>query len=158
MSRRRRARLTGRPPAAPSLPGGIDKIWLDGKVNAALADSTAQIGAPQVWDEGAIGTGVKVAVLDTGVDAGHPDLEKRIVSSRSFVPGEDVTDRRGHGTHVASTIAGRGRRCHRRRRRCRRCRRRRRRRGCRGGGAPGAPSAVASGPGPGGPFREAVAG
>ncbi|MFJ5220781.1 S8 family serine peptidase [Streptomyces sp. NPDC088354] len=93
---------------SPSLSGGIDRIWLDGKVEAALADSTAQIGAPQVWDEGATGAGVKVAVLDTGIDAGHPDLENRIATSRSFVPGEDVADGSGHGTHVASTIAGTG--------------------------------------------------
>ncbi|MFE6961634.1 S8 family serine peptidase [Streptomyces sp. NPDC057696] len=104
-SRDTAGRKTG---GAPSLPGAIHKIWLDGKVKAALADSTAQIGAPQVWGEGTIGTGVKVAVLDTGVDAEHPDLDQRIVSSRSFVPGEDVTDRRGHGTHVASIIAGTG--------------------------------------------------
>ncbi|MFF4243512.1 S8 family serine peptidase [Streptomyces sp. NPDC001822] len=91
-----------------SLPGATDRIWLDGKVEAALADTTAQIGAPEVWEQGSVGEGVKVAVLDTGIDAEHPDLRGRIVSSRSFIPGEDVTDRRGHGTHVASIIAGTG--------------------------------------------------
>ncbi len=36
----------------PSFAGGVSKVWLDGKVTADLADSTAQIGAQQVWAEG----------------------------------------------------------------------------------------------------------
>lgn len=35
--------------AAPSFTAGVDKVWLDGKAEAALADTTAQIGAPQAW-------------------------------------------------------------------------------------------------------------
>ncbi|KPB03395.1 S8 family peptidase [Bacillus sp. CHD6a] len=51
------------------------------------------------------GSGVKVAVLDTGIDASHEDL--RVTGGASFVSGEPdaLTDGNGHGTHVAGTIA-----------------------------------------------------
>ncbi|WP_395571526.1 S8 family serine peptidase [Streptomyces sp. BK79] len=87
---------------------GIDGVWLDGRVTAAMAESNAQIGTPEAWRAGLTGKGVTVAVLDSGVDAGHPDLAGRVAESRSFIAGEEVADRNGHGTHVASTVGGSG--------------------------------------------------
>ncbi|TRV73903.1 S8 family serine peptidase [Streptomyces sp. 130] len=97
------------PGAAPdTLAGGIGKLWLDGRVTASLADDTAQIKANAAWQKGYDGKGVRVAVLDTGADLDHPDLAGQVEASRSFVDGEAVDDGNGHGTHVASTIAGTG--------------------------------------------------
>lgn len=86
----------------------LTKIWLDGRTHATLDQSTKQIGAPTAWKAGYDGRGVKVAVLDTGYDAGHPDLAKQVIASESFIPDQAVQDLHGHGTHTASIVAGLG--------------------------------------------------
>jgi subtilisin len=63
------------------------------------------INAPQAWARGFNGTGVKVAVLDTGI-ANHTDLV--ISGGVSFVPGVvSFNDGNSHGTHCAGIIAAR---------------------------------------------------
>ncbi|GGO22004.1 hypothetical protein GCM10010116_44350 [Microbispora rosea subsp. aerata] len=101
--------LTGGSAAPATLRGGVTKLWLDGKVSAGLSQSVPHIGAPSVWANGYDGTGVKVAVLDTGYDTDHPDLQGKVVASADFTGSPyGVEDVHSHGTHVASTIAGSG--------------------------------------------------
>jgi subtilisin family serine protease len=85
------------------------RIWLDGIRRPTLDVSVPQIHAPEAWDAGFTGAGVPVAVLDTGIDDTHPDLRRQVIAAKDFTSGHDIRDTDGHGTHVASTIAGTGR-------------------------------------------------
>ncbi|HEX6358806.1 S8 family serine peptidase [Actinophytocola sp.] len=88
--------------------GGV-KVWLDRRVSAAELDGNlTRIGAPQAWDAGLSGAGVDVAVLDTGVDADHPDLRGKVIEQANFTDDPTAADGHGHGTHVASIIGGTG--------------------------------------------------
>ncbi len=95
--------------APTELAGGAVRVDLDGTVKATDGvDPLQQIHAPQAWAAGYDGTDVKVAVLDTGYDATHPDLAGKVGASANFTPEADVADGNGHGTHVAGTIVGSG--------------------------------------------------
>ncbi|MFG3282286.1 S8 family serine peptidase [Streptomyces sp. NPDC048111] len=91
-----------------SATSGVKKLWLDRKVSASLDRSARQIRADLAWAAGYDGKGTKVAVLDTGVDAEHPDLKGRIAAAKNFTDSPDTEDRQGHGTHTTSTVGGSG--------------------------------------------------
>ncbi|WTW95008.1 S8 family serine peptidase [Streptomycetaceae bacterium NBC_01309] len=89
--------------------GKVDKIWIDAKSKVSLDASRSQVNAAAAWQQGYTGTGVTVAVLDTGYDATHPDLQGVVTAAQDFTASATGTaDHFGHGTHVASIIAGTG--------------------------------------------------
>ncbi|MEJ3749530.1 S8 family serine peptidase [Actinomycetes bacterium KLBMP 9797] len=100
--------ITTGPAAQRRAASGIAKLWLDGTRQLSLDVSVPQIGAPSAWQAGYDGTGVTVAVLDSGIDATHPDFAGKIVAARNFTDAPDTDDTLGHGTHVASTVVGNG--------------------------------------------------
>ena len=69
------------------------------------------INAPEAWNLGFTGEGARVFILDSGIDAEHPDLAPNLNISlcTSFVTGESYNVRDGlyfnHGTHVAGIVA-----------------------------------------------------
>lgn len=98
----------------------VTSIGLDHRGHTSTAESGPAIGATQVRTQfGLTGKGVRVAVLDTGVDRGHPDLDGGVFATKCFVlggcppgntdVGELAPEGSGHGTHVSGTITGDGR-------------------------------------------------
>lgn len=64
-----------------------------------------RIGAPAAWAR-STGSGIRVAILDSGIDLDHPDLSRNIHGGyNALFPGRSADDDNGHGTHVAGVVA-----------------------------------------------------
>lgn len=74
-------------------------------VGAQVLGATWGLNACRVPPSPRSGAGIKVAILDTGMDLGHPDFVGRPIVSRTFV-GQPVQDLHGHGTHTTGTSTG----------------------------------------------------
>lgn len=103
----------------------VESIYVDGRVYASLAQGVNLIGANTAHALGVTGAGVKVAVLDTGIDTNHPDLSDDLVAEHCFCDthpspvtgaccpggvseGPSAEDDEGHGTAVAGIITSSG--------------------------------------------------
>src|SRR5438128_2029130 len=86
---------------------GVDSSTITAHIDDLAADT--QIHADQAWSAGYTGTGVRLAILDTGIDQAHPEFSGRIAACHTEVAGTtDCTDDNGHGTHVAGIAAAQG--------------------------------------------------
>lgn len=86
----------------------LPPILLSAAPATVAPNRTWGLAAVGVDSSSPLGTGVRVAVLDTGLDLTHPDFSGRVVAQRSFIPNTpSVQDGHGHGTHCAGTVGAR---------------------------------------------------
>lgn len=91
----------------PILPGEIlAPEELAQAATVTLMETAEYIGVKRVKEKGYDGTGIKIAVVDTGIEKTHPMLEGQVIAEKNFTSEPDANDYHGHGTWTASCNAG----------------------------------------------------
>ncbi|WP_328821776.1 S8 family serine peptidase [Nesterenkonia haasae] len=88
---------------SPAAAGAAEPTYRD---TSELSWGLQAIGISSAMERGHCAEGVRVAILDTGVDLAHPDFASRGVTAESFVANEGPQDAHGHGTHCLGTACG----------------------------------------------------
>jgi len=83
----------------------VKAVFEDMEVHTLLSSSMPQIGANQVHAAGINGSGIKVCIVDTGVDDSHPNIDPLVAEIDYVNNDNDAMDDNGHGTHVAGIVA-----------------------------------------------------
>jgi subtilisin family serine protease len=93
----------------------VKEVYPNREVKAFLTESVPLINADDVWNLGYTGSGIKIAIIDTGIDYTHPDLGGcfgagcKVIGGYDFVNNDsDPMDDNGHGTHCAGIAAAKG--------------------------------------------------